>query len=783
MSERLTLRPMGSAPRWFSVPMVRSEEASLGPTLPKGRARIYLGQIPRRLDERILRATLERAGFTVYGYAPSARAGVDAERVRDAFLAGAPVLVPLRAPRSGPDRLARLLAFARDAGYDAELWPVEVLWSPRGDAPSLWNLLLGNPYDPPRPSRWLRFLFGSRVRVLLGAPGTLSQLSAQLGDPRDALALATYVRRQAVKALSLAERRALGERYKVPRFVAEELLRDPQFCDRIASAGSTAGLTRVESLERAELALRQLATDHNVFYLELFRRLARWLYTRVYEPEIAVGPGELDKLRQLGKQSSLIFVSSHKSNFDHLVLYELLYSSGFPAPHTAAGENLAFFPMSRILPRTGAFFIRRSFQDDPVYKEAFAAFIHYLVQRRFHQEFFIEGARTRSGKLLPPRFGMLRYLVDACRQSDVDDARIVPTAITYDQVLEVDDYVRELRGAPKERESLGFLLRLIRRMRQRRLGRVYVSFAEPIPIRDALAREGAPRLEVEQLAFRVANQINAHLRMTPIASLCSTLLGAGNRALTLQELESETARTIEFARSLGVPLAREMDQGAEAATAAGLAALTEAGIVECYAGGTRAVYRVPEHARHAASFYRNTVLHFFLTRAIAALARLAAHSAGQGVERWALRLRELLKFEFFFRERGEFQREIERECATLARAEQAGEPPLLAGGPGVLVDYLESYLVVAQTLLAEPAGQRSEAALLSRCHQIGRQLLLQGRVHAPELLSNANFRNGVLLAENLRAARRQGSRLAGGDPDALASLARDLERFATLARS
>jgi glycerol-3-phosphate O-acyltransferase len=779
MPERLTLRPVRPAPSWFAVPVLRDAEGGLAPELARGRSRVYLGHVPRRLDERILRASLERAGFSVYGFAPSPAAKADAERLRDAFLAGLPVLVPLRGSREGPDRLARLLAFARDAGYEAELWPVEVLWSPRGNASSLWNLLLGNPYDPPRPSRWARFLLGSRVRVLLGAPGTLSALAAQVREPGDAVVLAAHVRRQAVKAISLAARRAIGERYKVPRFVVDELVREPQFCDRVAAAGGTAGLTRVEALERAELALRELATEHNLFYLELFRRLARWLRTRAYHGEIAVDAGELEKLRELGRQSSLIFVPSHKSNLDHLVLYDLLYGSGFPPPHTAAGDNLAFFPLRRILRRTGGYFIRRSFQDDPIYKESLAAFVHYLVQRRFHQEFFIEGGRTRSGKLLPPRFGMLRYLVDACRQSDVDDARIVPVSISYDQVLEVDDYVRELRGEAKQRESLRSVWRMVRRLSARDLGRIYVSFGEPIPIRDALA--GAPRLEVERLAFRVANEINAHLRMTAVASLCSALLGAGSRALTREEVEAQTARTLEFARERGIPLGLELAQGAAEGTDAALGALGEAGLVEVYAGGTCPVYRVPEPARHAASFYRNTVLHFFLARAIAALARLAAARAGRSVDDWALRLRELLKFEFFFRERGEFQREIARECAALER-EPPGGTPLHAAGPAVLVDHLESYLVVAETLLAARGAAATERALLDRCHAIGRQLLLQGRVHSPELLSSANFKNGLRLAENLRAARCEGDGWIVDAPDTLARLAADLAELVTLAR-
>jgi hypothetical protein len=136
-----------------------------------------------------------------------------------------------------------------------------------------------------------------------------------------------------------------------------------------------------------------------------------------------------------------------------MALYSLLFSSGFPPPHTAAGINMSFFPMSRILPGTGAYFLRRSFQDDPIYKESLRGFINTLVQRRFHQEFFIEGARSRSGKLLPPRYGILNNIVDGARRADIGEVLFIPTSIAYDQILELSEYVRQNLGDEKEAES------------------------------------------------------------------------------------------------------------------------------------------------------------------------------------------------------------------------------------------------------------------------------------------------------------------------------------------
>jgi glycerol-3-phosphate O-acyltransferase len=478
-------------------------------------------------------------------------------------------------------------------------------------------------------------------------------------------------------------------------------------------------------------------------------------------------------------------VPSHKSHFDHLILYYLLLSSGFPPPHTAAGINMSFFPMSRILPGTGAYFIRRSFQNDPVYTESLRGFIAYLVQRRFHQEFFIEGGRSRTGKLLPPRYGMLNYVVDGFRSCNADEVCFVPTAIAYDEVSEVGDYVREQLGEEKRSESFSFLVRMIRSLSNRALGRIYIRFAEPISLRRHLERTGDDPLVVERLAFQIANRINAVTPLTAVAAVSSAFLGAGRRGLTLAALEDETQRLVDYAGERNIPLGRELEQGAKIGVAAAIKALRSSGVIDVYDGGVETVYTVGEEQRHVASFYRNTTAHFFLSRSIAALAAETALASTPSLETWALRLRELLKFEFFFGDRADFLREVERESRELERESAAGVPPMGAAGPRLVLDYLESYWVVMRTLQTLPPDSTTlqERDLLQRCLAIGRQLLLQDQVAARELLSNIKFKNALLLAQNLGAARKNPEGWEPGDRGALSALAGDLETLAGAARN
>jgi glycerol-3-phosphate O-acyltransferase len=778
MVGRLPLREGGRIAARFAVPLVLPPDTEL----PDGtRPRIYIAPLESRADGWILGASLERAGIGPPAWSPSRRAGTPEAQVRDAFLGGASVLVPLSPPRSGPDRLARLLAWAQQAGVDVDLIPLEVLWGPVRRTPSAWSLLLGNPYEPPF---WRRLLVpNGRVRVIAGAPGTLERLRGEASQGDDALSLSAYVRGQALKALSVTERHVFGDWYKVPRLVVEQIMNEPDFQNSIGEVGAELGLTRAESLRQAERGLRELATGHNVLYIELLRRFVRWMYTKVYDDEIDVEPGQLERLLELSRSTPLVFTPSHKSNFDHLVLFYLLTSSGFPPPHTAAGINMSFFPMSRVLPGTGAYFIRRSFANDPVYKECLRRFIEYLVQRRFHQEFFIEGGRSRAGKLLPPRYGMLNYVVDGVQRSHVDDVLFVPTAIAYDEVAEIGDYVREQLGEEKKGESFAFLVRMIRSLRSRDLGRVYIRFAEPISLRRHLERSEGEPLVVEKLAFQIANGINGVTPLTAAAALCSVFLGAGNRALTRGTLEDETQRLMDYALERGIPVGRELEQGAKVAVDTAVRALGASGVIEVYEGGIEPVYHVAPDQRHVASFYRNTTVHFFLARAIAALAEQASEQTDT-LEQWALRLRDLLKFEFFWSDRAPFLNEVEREVTALALERNAGVPPMGAAGPRLVVDYLEGYWVVMRTLqtLRHGTDPVPERELLRRCLAIGRQLLLESRVAAPELLSTVSFRNALKLAENREAVRRERLGYVPANDDTLAALARELETLAQAAR-
>ena len=294
---------------------------------------------------------------------------------------------------------------------------------------------------------------------------------------------------------------------------------------------------------------------------------------------------------------------------------------------------------------------------------------------------------------------------------------------------------------------------------------------------------------VEKLAFQISNEINAATPLTPAALACSVLLGAGKRALGEAEFIAQAALLVDYAHERGIALTAEVEAGAESAVRCAAEALAGTGVIEKYAGGVEPVYYVTERGRHAASYYRNTVIHFVLVRAIAELAaRAAAEDAdplrdtrelGAAPAR-AVEVRVLLR--------------RARRVPARARARAAAA---LEGGVAVRRAAAGRLPAHPARLHRELLGRRRDRAhaarlrdrrsrarvVLRRCHELGRQLLLQDRVQSPELLSNMNFGNALQLLENLGAAERDGDRCRAGPAAKLDELVRDLERLIALARS
>jgi len=681
-----------------------------------------------------------------------------------------------RKPNLGPleARLAR--------GDDPLLAPLRVAWLParRSDGTRrvrLNEIWLGDPRDPGAlRQRWISRWTPDRCRIVTGEPAPLSELRARWRDAgeqdvRATNSLADFVVRRAHLALERAERRLRGARYKVPRLIREDILAQPAFRGALTQLSHELGQPERRVSRRAALYLGEIAATHSPTMIDLCAQLFHLFYRRGYR-NLAYDSVQLERIAALSQRHPVVFLPSHKSNLDHPALFSMLFENGLPPTHTAGGINMNFFPLGPLVRRSGVFFIRRSFKDNPVYKHVLRHYIDYLIERRFSLEWYIEGGRSRSGKLMPPRFGLLAYVVDAYRRGKSEDVALVPTSIAYDQIQDVGDYVAEQRGGAKRRESLGWFVNLVRRLRP--YGEIQIRLGEPVllskrvgpPNPTAAPNPDEDDLLLRKLAFEVCVRINEATPITPTSLVTLALLGFGDRALTVPETRGALEDLLAYAERHNLPRRRVEALHGDAGVLAALKELERSGVVTCYSEGVEPVYRIDDERHFAAAYYRNTVIHFFVTTAIAELAVLRAAEAPGGDPRAALQeeaaaLRDLLKYEFFFPGSERFRNELYRELgfheprweAALERGQAdtvglvRGFRPLVAHA--VLRPFLEAYRVAADTLVDWDDRDPVEArTFVSRCLARGRQYTLQRRIRSREAVSKSYFETALQLFAN-----------------------------------
>jgi len=544
-----------------------------------------------------------------------------------------------------------------------------------------------------------------------------------------------------------------------------QLLASAEFRSDVATLAAALGIPVEQALDEAAGHLREMAATHNPRVNDLWQRVGRWT-TRGYD--VLVDDDGLAELRRLDRRHSLIFLISHRSYLDEFVIPPALQHGGLSPLYGIAGGNLNFFPLGTLASRNGIVHVRRSTADVPVYRLALRSYIGRLVANRSNLCWSIEGGRTRTGKLRPPRFGLLRYVADAVETMPDADPLLVPVSLMYDQLPthEVARMASESRGQSKQAEDIRWLVGYAAGLAERR-GRIYLDFGVPLPMRERLAELNADASahanQVERIALDVCHRLNAATPITPTAVVCIALLAA-DRALTLDEVLATVKPLADYVQVRRWPVAGAANLTDRSTLRWALRELVRSGVLSEYRGGVETVWRIGADQHLIAAFYRNSVVHVLLGRAIAELALLAVaeeRARGTGaLAAAALQVRELLKFDFFFAGREVFVRELAAEIAILTEGAEAAvdlvgaetaELWLSKARPLVshlvLRPYLDAYRVVAEQLATcEDDDVDDEDALVSTCLRIGRQWALQRSLASEESVSGEMFRTALKLA-------------------------------------
>jgi glycerol-3-phosphate O-acyltransferase len=550
----------------------------------------------------------------------------------------------------------------------------------------------------------------------------------------------------------------VGQEAEVARVVAE-LRSNPRFRASLEALATEVGRPEREVANEVAGSLREMVSTHGPVAVETWERFGNLLTSA---GTIEVDEQGIEELRRLSQKHSLVFLPSHRSYIDPFILAAALHKHGFPPNYVLAGANLNFWPLGPLARRSGNVMIRRTVKDNPVYRFTLREYIGHLVRTRRNLEWFIEGTRTRSGKMRPPRYGILNYLVEAFRESADVDVILAPVSIVYEHLHEVEAMAAEERGGQKRPESFRFMVRYIRDQR-RRPSKVHLRLGEPLSLREGLAAASIPdpSLTVEKLAFELCHRINRATPITSTSLVTLALLGAEDRAFTFGEVRDVLEPLLKYVAKRGLPLT-----GGDPYRSQGvlntLDTLVRNKVVSRFAGGLEPVWAISPEKHVEAAFYRNAAIHFFVNRAIIEL-------IGVGSERpeelwpWArdeaMRLRDLLKFEFFFAEKSEFEAELRQELDLVdpnwAAAEELATVwrELSASGlylaHRVLGSSLDAYLVVAERLADRPAHLPiDEKQFVVECIGAAQQYLLQHRIVSGESVSKELLTTGLKLAQN-----------------------------------
>ncbi|OBG26934.1 glycerol-3-phosphate 1-O-acyltransferase [Mycobacterium sp. E3198] len=672
-------------------------------------------------------------------------------------------VLALPEPEAAPSALSALAErLESESNDDRSVVPVRVFWLPaaqRGRIAQLAGLLPGqDPYHPnQRQQRHIVRDDPQRARVVAGEPAKVSELRQQwrdttVGDHKHDFA--HFVTRRAILALERAEYRILGPQYKSPRLVKPEILASTRF---------RAGLKRIPgaTVEEAAKMLDELATGWSRVSVDLVGVLGRAL-SRGFDPDIDYDEYQIAAMRAALETHPAVLLFSHRSYIDGAVVPVAMQENRLPPVHVFAGINLSFGVMGPLLRRSGVIFIRRNIGSDPLYKYVLREYVGYIVEKRFNLSWSIEGTRSRTGKMLPPKLGLLSYVADAYLDGRSEDILLQPVSIGFDQLHETAEYAAYARGGEKTPEGVVWLYNFIRAQGERNYGKIYVRFPEAVSMRQYLGPPHGPlaqdpdakRLALQKMSFEVAWRILQATPVTATGLVCALLLTTHGAALTLGQLHHTLQDSLDYLERKHTPMSTSaLRLRTRDGVLAAVDTLSNGHPITRVDGGREPVWLIGPGEQHAAAFYRNSVIHAFLETSIVELAlAYARRSDGDRVEAFwtqAMRLRDLLKFDFYFADSATFRDHVAEEMtwhddweAHVAAGGDEIEAMLFAKRPlmsdAMLRVFFEAYEIVADVLRDAPAGV-AEKELTGLALGVGRQHVAQTRVRSSESVSTLLF--------------------------------------------
>lgn len=445
-------------------------------------------------------------------------------------------------------RLERLVQACLDnPSLQIRLIPVTILWGRAPDKEdSLFRLLMADEWNSPSVSKQLFNIsvMGRDTVIQFAQAQDLSTLiqdahTAQDIDTPNATHLSEYITAHLKERLDNQRTSIIGPDLSDKRNITGKILSSPTVQSAIEQEANTTGKSIATVKKEAAGYISEITSDYSHSVVRFFDHFLTWLWTRLYD---GVEVRHFERVRELAPDHQIIYVPCHRSHVDYLLLSYVIYKRGLRVPLVAAGENLNIPVVGEILRNGGAFFMRRSFKGNALYSTVFKEYVHTLMQRAVPIEYFIEGGRSRSGRLLPPKLGMLAMTVNSYLRESTKPVVFIPTYISYERIMEGATYVGELKGKPKESENLLNLAKTAKKI-ERIFGTVHLSFGEPLHIEhfmnkfDVKASDDSDEntqkthAMITNIAVKIMQNINKSAVINPVSLLALVILSTQKSAL------------------------------------------------------------------------------------------------------------------------------------------------------------------------------------------------------------------------------------------------------------
>jgi len=651
-----------------------------------------------------------------------------------------------------------LQAHHEDKQLDALLIPANIIWG-REPTKENNNANVGSLLADQQSPNWLRkffiVLFSGRDALLrLSTPLSLRAMSDNHGNTEATAHKLLRVARFHFHRQNIA---AKGPRLMHREQMFTALFASPAVKKIIQEEAESKNISEEKVKQQARSIMNEIAGDYSVSWIKVGERVLRWLWGRLYK-DIKVNNANI--IRKLGQDGhEIIYVPCHRSHMDYLLLTYVILHEGMVTPRIAAGINLNFWPAGNIFRKGGAFFLRRSFAGNRLYSTIFREYLGLLFERGYSVKYYTEGGRSRTGRVLAPKTGMLAMTIQSLLRGIDRPLTLVPVYLGYEHVMEVGTYHKELSGSKKKGESIFGVVKAIKNLRN--YGNGYVNFGTPININSFLNeqvpnwKESINPIEAQKpnwltptvntLANQVMKGINQSAALNPVSLTALILLASENKALSKRDLERELDFCLNLQRH--TPYSDNMTIPEESGEAL-LAHVISLNKVIQTNDSLGTIISLEQDSALEMSYYRNNIIHTFILPGLVCRI-LMSHSKishEQLTEQVQLLLSLLVEDLFLYQSKAQVADQIDGTLAffseqDMAKHSKAGywsltEDTALLSHIHLMGEYVDESLqrlaiITSLTTRLAPVNKRDlEESVVS----IAKRLSVLNNINAPEFI-------------------------------------------------